>query len=46
MYGKGNGLDITSLGSVCTVLEQGLDDHVSWLCRYVLGYGLDDQISW
>ena len=23
-----------SLGSVCTVLEQGLDDHGSWYCMY------------
>ena len=37
----------TSHGSVCTELEQGLDDHVCLdsVCR-VLGYGLDDNVSW
>ena len=27
----------TSLGSVCTTLEQGLVQHVSWWCMYAIG---------
>ena len=36
----------TSLGSVCTVLEHRLDDHIFSKCMYDIGAGIDGHVSW
>ena len=35
----------TSLGSVCTVLEHRLDDHICSKCMYDIGAGIDGHVS-